>query len=811
MSILDTKLATHILDKLFAYVAFLDVDGRVVEVNKAPVSRAGFQREDVIGQFFYDAPWWSYDPQIRQQLIDAISLAKLGKTVRYDVDVQMGEDLVPIDFQISPIYNTEQQLVGFLPTAVDISSRKKAEAQYLSLFVATRDALVIFDLTGTCLDGNPAALSMFECRDVDELRSKALAPFSPQFEPDERCLDDKAREMIAITLEQGSHLFEWMHIRKDQSQFPIEVLLTRIYVDGKPLIVSNSRDISERKATEAKLKLAAKVFTHAREGIIISDANANIIDTNDAFTRITGYSRSEVLGQNTLILQKDTQTTNVNKDIWAALYSKGHWYGETWSRRKNAEVFAQMLTISAITDEIGRIESYVSLFSDITALKQHQQQLEHIAHYDPLTNLPNRLLLADRLRQAMVQTQRRELSMAVAYIDLDGFKEVNDNYGHKFGDELLISVSQRMHNVLREGDTLSRIGGDEFIAVLADLDKQQDYYAIFQRLLMAAGDPINVDGKVIKISASIGITIYPEDVSEADQLLRHADQAMYQAKQSGKNRFTFYDPKAELVQKNLLDQREQIERGLNANEFELHYQPKVFLHSNQIAGLEALIRWRHPERGLLTPEAFLPYIDSLALEICVGEWVIDTALQQIEDWLKKGLDFTVSINISADHLQSPNFVAGLRQKLIRHPSVSPRHLQVEILETAALTDFANVANIITECAEIGVSFALDDFGTGYSSLSYLRRLPAETLKIDLSFVRDMLVDKEDHAIVKGVIALAKTFSRSTVAEGVESVEHIEVLRDMGCDIAQGYGIARPMPACEVFRWCQKYSSVIHNS
>ena len=361
-----------------------------------------------------------------------------------------------------------------------------------------------------------------------------------------------------------------------------------------------------------------------------------------------------------------------------------------------------------------------------------------------------------------------------------------------------------MKSALRECDTLARIGGDEFVAVLVDLEKYEDSEAVLNRLLIAAATPVQTKNFELQVSASIGVTLYPQDNVDADQLLRHADQAMYLAKQSGKNRYHVFDCHQDTDRKLHHEQKTRILFGLLAEEFILFYQPKVDMQNYQVMGVEALIRWQHPERGLLPPAEFMSFIENSELDIQVGEWVITTALKQIAEWRNIGLDLNISINISATHLQMPDFVESLKHKLKQHPDLHPHQLEIEVLETVALADIQVVANIINACAALGVGFALDDFGTGYSSLSYLRKLPANTLKIDQTFVRDMLADRDASAIVQGVIALAHTFSRKTVAEGVETAQHFKALRKMQCDIGQGYGIARPMPAGDVFSWCQNY-------
>ena len=569
-------------------------------------------------------------------------------------------------------------------------------------------------------------------------------------------------------------------------------------------LVGIFQDITERKLSEEKLKLAASVFTHAREGITITDAAGAINEVNDTFSHITGYTREEVLGKNPRFLHSGRQSSEFYAEMWKSLLEKGFWKGEVWNRRKSGEVYAELLTISTVKNATGLVQNYVGLFSDITQLKDHQNQLEHIAHHDILTNLPNRVLLADRLSQAMVQCQRRNRSLAVAFLDLDGFKVVNDTHGHHVGDELLIAVSQRLKEALREGDTLARIGGDEFIAVLVDLEKIGDSEPVLERLLKAAAEPVAACNVVMQVSVSIGVTLYPQDGVDADQLMRHADQAMYVAKQAGKNRYHLFDTAQNDAIKVQRESLEAIRSALDNQQFVLHYQPKVNMHTGDVIGAEALIRWQHPERGLVPPLDFLPTIEGHSISLELGEWVIDTALSQMSQWPSIGINLPISVNISAYQLQQDNFITRLSALLAAYPDINPHHLELEILETSELSDISQVSATMNACHELGVRFALDDFGTGYSSLTYLRRLPAHMIKIDQSFVRDMLEDTDDLAIVEGVIGLAKAFRREVIAEGVETIAHGTELLLLGCELAQGYGIARPMPADDIPQWISSW-------
>ena len=568
-----------------------------------------------------------------------------------------------------------------------------------------------------------------------------------------------------------------------------------------------SVDITERKLIEEKLHLSSRVFRDTHEGIIITNADKVIVDVNPAFCHITGYSHDEVIGRNPSFLNSGKQTESFYKNIWKQLSLYGHWQGEVWNCKKDGELYAELLNISVLKDD-NNVTFYLGIFTDITQAKRQQEQLSRIAHYDLLTNLPNRVLLADRLSQTMLQCRRHNNSLAVVFLDLDGFKHVNDSHGHDIGDKLLIALSIRLKDALREGDSLARIGGDEFVAVLTNLGSVADCVPVLERLLAAAAKPVTVNDIVLNVSASIGVTIYPEDNLDAEQLMRHADQAMYIAKQMGKNRYHLFDTSQGDTVKLQQTGISLIREALANNWFVLYYQPKVDMRTGSMIGVEALIRVQHPERGLLSPIEFLPVIENNALMIDVGEWVINAALSQINHWqiLTPSLNIKVSVNVAAVQLQQPEFTARLTELLLAHPQVDARNLELEVLETSALNDVAHVSKTMQDCKALGVEFSLDDFGTGYSSLTYLRRLPASLIKIDQSFVRDMLEDSNDLAIVKGVIALANSFKRSVIAEGVETPEHAATLMLLGCYLAQGYGIAKPMKAEDIPIWLDEWTA-----
>ncbi len=563
----------------------------------------------------------------------------------------------------------------------------------------------------------------------------------------------------------------------------------------------------ERYRANQHLLLSSRIFAEAGEGITVTDDKGIILDVNPAFCAITGYSRAEIIGKNPRVLKSGKQSAEFYASMWQRIREQGSWQGEIWNRRKNGDTYAEMLTISSILDDQGKVTNYVGLFSDITLTKKQQKSLEFMAHYDVLTALPNRSLFADRLHQAISRSKRKDTLLAVCFLDLDNFKMVNDQHGHDTGDRLLVEVAERIRSNIREDDTACRQGGDEFILLLQELETIGQCKQMLKRICEAVARPYLLDAYQHRISVSTGVTLYPLDDAEPDMLVRHADQAMYQAKLEGKNRYHLFDVNQDQQSTSRHQQLQGMERALEAGQFCLYYQPKVNMASGEIIGAEALIRWQHPQQGLLAPDSFLPQLEGALLEIRLGDWVIEQALLHCSHAAKERSVVQVSVNISSRHLQSPGFAERLQLSLASYPDVDPACFELEILESSALGDLRVISSVIRQCREVcGVRIALDDFGTGYSSLTHMRNLPADTIKIDRSFIDCLLEDHDDYAIVDGVISLAESFNHQVLAEGVETDAQGVMLLLMGCEQAQGYAIARPMPARELIDWLHQYQA-----
>jgi len=576
---------------------------------------------------------------------------------------------------------------------------------------------------------------------------------------------------------------------------------------GQPVRMSGTiQDVSARRAADDRLHLAQEVFLNTTEGVLITDNHGTILETNPAFTRITGYSAEEAKGQNPRILKSGAQDAEFYVTLWRVLLTTGRWDGDLVNLRKGGVAYVQHTRIFSIYDANGNIVRFAAVISDITRFKENQRRLEHLAFFDALTGLPNRTLLAERMRQAMLECrQHTGRLLAICCLDLDGFRDINERLGHHIGDRFLVEVAQRLSRCAGAGDTVARLGGDEFVVLFCVLEDQSDAAKAVTRLLATSEEAYTLDGFHAEITLSIGVALYPAaDTEEPDVLLRQADQAMYDAKRHGKNRMCFFDVESERDQREHQAFHDRLVEALAQGEFRLHYQPKVSLRSGSVTGVEALLRWQHPERGLLPPMEFLPAIETSDLTFPLGEWILHEALRQQRRWQTQGLSINMSVNLFGLHLQRADFVERLDAILREHPDVDPRTLELEVVETTALENLEEVTARIRGCMELGVGFALDDFGTGYSSLTYLRQLPVGLVKIDRSFVLDMLDNPDDRSLVENIVGMAHTLGRQVVAEGVETAEHGALLIRCGCDSAQGYGIARPMEPENLPEWVTRW-------
>ena len=628
--------------------------------------------------------------------------------------------------------------------------------------------------------------------------------------PDDLVRDNAQLELL-LTRKISGYEAEKRYLRKDGSVIWVALQVSLVFdAQGRPAYgISVIQDISVRKQAELETAVTHQrylaLFEQMPEGVLLIDPELRVIGHNQEAVRQLNFSAGQLGAMRIFDIEAmdDLQAIEARR---LRILATGRDDFESVYRRGDGSLLHVEVSVKLVNLLDGQ-QMYQVLFRDISEKKQAAQLIERMAYSDQLTGLANRALLADRLQQAMVAAHRRGHLLAVIFLDLDGFKAINDVHGHQTGDLLLRALAVRMKEGLREGDTLARLGGDEFVAVLLDLPDAQASFPMLARLLGACSQAVQVGTLALKVSASLGVTFYPQSEEvDADQLLRQADQAMYQAKLSGKNRYHVFDAEKDRTARGHHASLERVRMALQNQEFVLHYQPKVNMKTRAVVGVEALIRWQHPEQGLLAPGLFLPLIENHRLSVEVGEWVIHQALLQLAAWQAQGLHLPISVNISAMQIQQHDFFARLLASMQDFPALQPRGLQLEILETSALEDIDQVVRFVGQCRQLGVDFALDDFGTGYSSLTYLKRLPVSTVKIDQSFVRDMLLDQDNMSILDGILWIMRRLQRSVIAEGVETLAHGRALMDLGCELAQGYGIARPMPVADLPAWMLRWQN-----
>ncbi len=708
-----------------------------------------------------------------------------------------------------PLSDASGAVGGVLGIAQDITWQKEIEAElrrtesewnYAMDF--SDDAICMLDMDRHLLRANRAFYRLFHVPVANAVGRPVAELLHPNGggDPCPLCEAQAERRNAIITLEAD-------HPSNPSGQ-PIEAVL-RVIRDagGNPIsLLMTVRDLSRGRRIEEKMRQAAAVFDNTREGIMLTDAQRKILAVNRAFSAITGYSEAEVVGKTPAVLSSGRHDEPFYRHMWEALEQQGSWEGEIWNRRKNGEVYPEWRSINAIWDEQGRVTNYISVFNDFSALKHSQEQLEHLALHDPLTDLPNRVMFRTRLDHAIERANRDGRQVAVLFLDLDNFKNVNDSLGHPVGDELLEQVAERLRRLIRKEDTLARLGGDEFVVLMEGLRREKQSEVLAGKLIHTLTAPFQLEGHDVYIGASIGIALCPDDGADVDTLVRNADAAMYQAKQSGRNRYHFY---TEEMTANALERllfETQLRRAIELDELLLHYQPQVDARSRGVAGVEALVRWQHPTEGVIPPDRFIPLAEESGLIVPLGEWVLQRACAQAKAWLDDGLEFgRIAVNLAGEQIRQGALLTVLQQTLER-TGLPPHRLELEITENFVMGLSPQTLEVLHGVRKLGVMLAIDDFGTGYSSLSYLKRLPIDKLKIDRSFVEDVPDSEDDTAIVRAILALGHNLQFEVVAEGVETTGQRDFLLAEGCHRYQGYLYSRPLPPDQFWDWAKRHDS-----
>jgi diguanylate cyclase (GGDEF)-like protein/PAS domain S-box-containing protein len=670
---------------------------------------------------------------------------------------------------------------------VDITERKQeadalaaAGSNFAQMFQRSSDAIVLLR-DGIVEEANPAALALFRCASAERLKGHGLDDFSPVLQPSGSASGRMADELVREAGEQGNRRFEWHYVDCEGHAFWAEVLMTAISLDRGQWFYVMVRDISERKQAEHTLHLAAQVFENSHDAIVLADRARRVIAINRSYSSVTGFSAEDMLGKPLSAYRSGLEDEGFYREVWNRIDATEHWQGETWSRRKDGALFPAWVSITAIRDSAGRVCNYMGILSDITERKKSEEHTRHLAEHDFLTDLPNRVLLVDRLGHALAAARRSGEQMAILFLDLDRFKPINDTLGHASGDRVLQEVAARLVKCVREADTVARQGGDEFVIILADIGSAARAVHVAELVLKAIEQDFMVGDQVLHISTSIGIAMYPADGADIDTLLKHADIAMYHAKQNGRNNCQFFsgEMNARVVERSELESG--LRCALTGQQFELAFQPELDVATGEMVGMEALLRWRHPKLGLLLPRHFIDVAHEAGLMIAIGNWVLQMACKQARGWHDEGRRLVVSVNLSSTQFLHKDLLRSVSDALAAS-GLEARWLELELTEAILMPGGARVSDTLQALHELGVRLAIDDFGTGWSRLGQLKDYPINQLKIAQAFMGG---GNADTTAIRTIIAMARSMDMTVIAEGVETPEQLELLRSLGCDLYQG--------------------------
>ncbi len=796
LSLKESQILTQALvDAALDGVISMNEDGRIVAWNPQASLIFGYSSEQALGREVAELIVPSVYREAHRQGMARFIKTGIPAIINTRVEVlgmRADGSEFPMELSISAI---EQQSDYFFSAYVrDISERKQAELvfnQLKAMIDISLDGFWIVDLNGKLLQANEAYAKISGYA-IGELLNMHIG----QLEAMEEIGQINAH--IAKIIAQGHDQFETRHRHKDGHIIDIDVSVT--FLPEFRQFCVFCRDITERKLAENKLRIAATAF-ESQEAMLITDADQVILEVNQAFTRITGYSAEEAIGNRPAMLKSDNQDQAFYDAMWENLKRDKFWQGEIWNRRKNGELYPEWLSISAVTDADGQISNYVAAFADITALKRSEETIHNLAFYDPLTKLPNRRLLIDRLQQALNASGRHFNHGAILFIDLDNFKELNDIKGPDMGDQLLIEVAKRLQLCARSNDTVACLGGDDFVVVLEELSIDANQAAsqaesVAEKIRIALNEPVDLQGLSYHNTSSIGISLFRNHEISIDDLLKHADTAMYQAKQSGRNTIRFFDPATHAAMEARIALAADLRLALHERQFRLYYQMQVD-NTGKILGAEVLIRWQHPERGLVPPIKFIPLAEENGLIVPIGQWVIEAACAQIKRWesIDNARHLQLAVNVSAVQFRQSDFVEQVCE-VLEKTAIDPERLKLELTESLVLEDVNDTISKIQSLKKMGVHFSMDDFGTGYSSLAYLSKLPLDQLKIDQSFVYNIGVKSSDAVIVQTIIGMANNLDMEVIAEGVETEQQRDFLERNGCTHYQGYLFGKPVPLAE---------------
>jgi len=766
-------------------ISSLDREGKVTFCNSQFASLAGLTMQQAIGRPLAELMSRAERQDEHDAMVEEVwRSGKAGPLGDWRVRAFSGRDLWLYSTKV-PVWQ-DGELAQVVCMDVDVTQRKDDESalravgeNFSLMFGRSSDAVLIMR-DGMIADVNPAAMRLFKCDSAARLAGHRLHIFSPLRQPGGELSETAVASREAVAFSDGNSRFEWCFTDCDGTAFWAEVLMTALQPGQSDLLYVVVRDISDRKQAERTVRLAAQVFENSRDAIVLTDRRRHIIASNRAYSQTTGFAAEELLGQPISLYRSGVQDESFYREVWSQVEASDHWQGETWARRKNGEIFPCWVSVTAIRDQAGLVSNYMGSLSDITERKRTEEYTRHLAEHDFLTDLPNRVLLLDRLNLALAAARRSKSSLAVLFLDLDRFKMINDTLGHAVGDRLLKEVAARLLKCVRSVDTVSRHGGDEFVIVLAEVGGPERAAHVAETVLQAITQEYVLGEHLLHVSTSIGIAMFPSDGADIDSLVKHADIAMYHAKQAGRDRYQFFgqEMNARVVEHASLEKG--LRRALDEGQFELAYQPEVDIASGEVVGMEALLRWRHPEQGLLLPQDFLNVAQESGLMVAIGGWVLRSACSRAREWLEDGRPLAVSVNIAIGQFMHKNFVDSVADAL-RGSGLAPQWLELELTEDTIMRGGSDVPEKLGALRELGVRVSIDDFGTGYSQLMQLKEFPIYKLKIAQSFMDN----GTDATAIRTIIAMARSLEMTVIAEGVETEDQLQLLRELGCDQYQG--------------------------
>jgi diguanylate cyclase (GGDEF)-like protein/PAS domain S-box-containing protein len=775
----------------FAPIGMLAIDPnsqRILHTNLAAQNMWGYEADEFLTKTITDltfpddlAESLTFDEKLANGQLDTHHFEK--RYLRKDGSYFWGESCV------TTLKDANSKTNLFIGNTIDITARKNAESEFLNFFNLTPDLACIASLTGYFLKINHRWSDKFGYSEQELLSRPYLDFVHPE--------DKEATINVMESLKTGKETIQFVnrYLCKDDSYLWLEWSATPEV--ERNLVFAIARNITQRKQAEAELRIAATTFD-SQEGMVITDSRGDILRVNNAFSNITGYTAEEMVGHNPRMLSSGLNDAAFYAAMWKSIHETGKWEGDIWNRRKNNEPYLEHLIVSSIKYPDGTVSNYVGTLTDITISRKAAEEIQNLAFYDPLTQLPNRRLLQDRVVQALSSCERNGKNGAMLFIDLDNFKNINDTLGHAVGDKLLQDVAERLKSCVRAGDTVARIGGDEFVVMLDSLSAQASEAAaqteaIGYKILAHLNQPYRLGKQELHNSPSIGIALFNSQHREIDEIYKQADIAMYQAKKAGRNTLRFFDPQMQEIVNARSSLENELRIAVECHQFFLHYQIQVD-HLQHPFGAEALIRWVHPTRDIVSPTEFIPIAEETGMILPIGRWVLEMACAQLSAWQldDQTRELMLSVNVSAKQFRQTDFAAQVKEIVQRH-GINPAKLKLELTESILLDNIERIISTMNEISSMGVRFSLDDFGTGYSSLQYLKMLPLHQLKIDQSFVRDLTVDSSDRTIVNTIIAMAQSLNLEVIAEGVETEEQCEYLKNAGCTHYQGYLFGRPVP------------------